>query len=96
MKSRSASTVSSPWWGAPREPAPGRWLVRGGLALDLLGAGAFLALWVMVWSFFIVAVAGPAARLHGAGQREAPVTSEPGARALAVAGPGSSPERSTP
>jgi hypothetical protein len=46
-------------------------------AIEFLAAAALLALWVMAWSFFIDAVAGPAARLHGVGRRAALAASEP-------------------
>jgi len=63
MSSRIGTTVSSPWWGAP---ATVRWRVRGGPASDLAGGALLLAAWILLWAFFVIAVVGPAARLHRA------------------------------
>ena len=68
MSSRIGSSVSSPSWGAP---PTFRWRVRGGVASDLAGGSLLLATWVLLWAFFVIAVAGPAARL-GHAPRTAP------------------------
>jgi hypothetical protein len=60
MTSRSERLASSPWWGAQRR-------TNRGLLQDLLGGALLLAVWVLLWSFFAVAVLEPAARLHGRG-----------------------------
>ncbi len=59
MSSRVGSSMSSPSWGAPPKL---RWRVRGGVASDLAGGSLLLAAWVLLWAFFVMAVAGPAAR----------------------------------
>jgi len=44
------------------ETVPTRW--RRGLFQDLLGGAVILAAWVLLWSFFALAVVEPAARFR--------------------------------
>lgn len=81
MSSRVSSSMSSPSWGAP---AGVMWRVRGGAASDLAGGSLLLATWVLLWAFFVVAVIGPAARLHHA-PRTAP--GEVGVELVTTPGP---------
>jgi len=87
---------SALWWGAPDATGPTRpRRARRGLAFDLLPAASILGLWVLLWSSFIVAVAGPAARLHRAGE----LTRQPAiqsAGTLTIWNPGEAGERSEP
>jgi hypothetical protein len=73
MNSRVGTPFSSPWWvgllrtrpaGLEDGRAPRR--LRRGLLGDLLGGALMLAVWILLWSFFAVAVVEPAARVHGA------------------------------
>ncbi len=71
MKSRLAAPVSAPAWGAssarfegpaagpPGDPALG---LRAGRSVvyDLLGGGALLLAWMLLWSWFAVAMVQPA------------------------------------
>ena len=75
MSSSSVSYAAAPGRGATaatargREgasaPARGLRIGRGPVGL-LLGATALLALWIALWSFFIVGVVAPAGQLHRA------------------------------
>ena len=50
---------------------------RRGFFGDLLGGAVVLLAWILLWSFFAVAVVEPAARLHaGAGARGAAAADE--------------------
>jgi hypothetical protein len=49
---------------------------------DVVGAAGLLALWVVVWSFFILGVAAPAATLHRASANASQAVT-----AVATAGP---------
>jgi hypothetical protein len=77
MSSPSETISAAPWRGAAaghapvaareRKPAsPGlvQWRVHGGPARDLVRGTGLLALWIVLWSFFILAVATPAAQVH--------------------------------
>jgi hypothetical protein len=71
--------VSAPGWGAMTEDAmtsreirypsfgagPGA-RRRRGLAQDLLGGALILVAWLVLWSFFAVAIVEPAARFRSA------------------------------
>ena len=82
MSSSSVSCSAAPWRGAAAATARGRerasapvarlHVGRGPVSL-LPGAAAILALWIALWSFFILAVAAPAAQLHRASASQ-PVT----------------------
>ena len=51
---------------------------RRGLLEDVLGGAVILVAWILLWSFFAVAVVEPAARLHAG-------VAGPGASASAMA-----------
>lgn len=71
MSSPSVSLSAAPWRGPAATAARGRelttrWRVGAGLVVRLLGGTGLLALWITLWSLFILAVAAPAAQLHRA------------------------------
>jgi hypothetical protein len=71
MSSPSVSLAAAPWRGPAAAAARGRelttrWRLGASLVVRLLGGTGLLALWIALWSFFILAVAAPAAELHRA------------------------------
>lgn len=73
MSSPSVSLAAAPWRGAAAAAAAARgrelttrWRVGASLVVRLLGGTGLLSLWIALWSFFILAVAAPAAQLHRA------------------------------
>ncbi|HEX7625389.1 MAG TPA: hypothetical protein VF400_17555 [Anaeromyxobacteraceae bacterium] len=71
MSSPSVILSAAPWRGpaaasARRRELTTRWRVGAGLVVRLLGGTGLLALWIALWTFFILAVAAPAAQLHRA------------------------------
>lgn len=57
MSSRMGRAVASPTWGG-RE-------ARRAPRSELLGSALMVVVWVLLWSFFTVAVLEPAAQLNG-------------------------------
>lgn len=51
--------------------APAARPARSDLLRDLLGGTVILAVWLFVWSFLLLGVAGPLGSLHQAAQRPA-------------------------
>jgi hypothetical protein len=76
VMSRLVAPVSAPAWGAsslvaspaagPGDPGPGLAGVRRTPLADLLGGSAILLAWMLLWSWFAVAMVQPAARPRGA------------------------------
>jgi hypothetical protein len=60
MMSRAGSRISPPGWGAPRSRAWPWKQGRRGLFPDLIGGALIIAVWLLLWSFIVLAVARPA------------------------------------
>jgi len=82
MSSSSVSYSAAPWRGAAAAAAAARGRERASAPVTrlrigrgplrvLLGATGLLALWIVMWSFFILGVAAPAAQLHRASASQA-------------------------
>ena len=71
MTSRVGNLFEPGWVGLRRTGASRRQdgrvprRLRRGLLADLLGGALMLAVWILLWSFFAIAVVEPAARVHG-------------------------------